>query len=93
MHAHCELNNCVCDSGFSVPEDFLPTGDLYGCSGERSAQAKKKKKTKKYCSFVLKRRKEWRLWLETDFVNRFLYFFLQISTPHYKSSARYAKAG
>ncbi|KAK1803113.1 hypothetical protein P4O66_021652 [Electrophorus voltai] len=25
--------SCVCNSGFSIPEGFLPTGDSYGCTG------------------------------------------------------------
>ncbi|XP_072513779.1 adhesion G protein-coupled receptor E3-like isoform X2 [Salminus brasiliensis] len=33
-NAYCNASDgsCVCDSGFSIPDGFLPTGDSYGCS-------------------------------------------------------------
>ncbi|XP_076842093.1 uncharacterized protein LOC143486128 isoform X3 [Brachyhypopomus gauderio] len=33
-HAQCNPSNgsCVCDTGLSIPDGFLPTGDSYGCT-------------------------------------------------------------
>ncbi|XP_049325451.1 uncharacterized protein LOC103027453 [Astyanax mexicanus] len=40
-NAHCNSTDgsCACDAGFSIPDDYLPTGNSYGCSRDDLKQS------------------------------------------------------